>query len=130
MPDELLVILGAEATILASVAVITLYARRMDVLSGRSFERSVASPTRNRHPLRSIRRKPRGLLRLIRKWGDLTTFATLNFVRRFDILRALRWGTQTGPQTPSQGVMPFRQPRTPAAKAALPGPDRNADPQG
>lgn len=62
MPDELLVILGAEATILVFVAAMTLHARRMDVLSGRSFERSVASPTGNRHPLRPIRRKPRDLL--------------------------------------------------------------------
>lgn len=39
MPVELLVILGAEASILGFVAAMTLYAKRMDVLSGRSFER-------------------------------------------------------------------------------------------
>lgn len=71
MPGELLVILGAEASILVFVAAMTLYAKRMDVLSGRSFERSVVSSTDNRHPLRSIRRKPRDLLRLI-KGGSIS----------------------------------------------------------
>lgn len=67
MPDELLVILGAEATILASVAAMTLYAKRMDVLSGRSFERSVAPPTDNGHPPRPVRRKPRDLMWLLKR---------------------------------------------------------------
>lgn len=65
MQDELLVILGAEATILASVAAMTLYAKRMDVLSGRSFERSVASPADNGP--RPLRRTPRDLMWLRRR---------------------------------------------------------------
>jgi hypothetical protein len=118
MPDGLLVILGAEATLLVFVAAMTLYARRMDVLSGRSFERSVASPTGNRHPSRSIRRKLRNLLRLIRRWGDLTTFAPSNLLRRPDITRTPRSGLETRPQTPSRLVTRFRQPGTPAADAS------------
>jgi hypothetical protein len=94
MPDELLVILGAEAAILVFVAAMTLHARRMDVLSGRSFERSVVLPVENRHPSRSICRRPRVLLRLIRRWGNLTTFAPPNLLPQSDI-------TRTSPQTPS-----------------------------
>lgn len=39
MADELMVILGAEVTMLIFVATMTLRAKRMDVLSGRFFER-------------------------------------------------------------------------------------------
>ncbi|WP_146101226.1 hypothetical protein [Bradyrhizobium sp. AC87j1] len=137
MQDELLVILGAEATILVFVAAMTLYARRMDILSGRSFERSVVSPTGNGHPLRSIRRKQRDLLRLIRRWGGLTTFAfaPLNLLRRPDIARTLQWSVQTRPQTLSRRAMRFRRSGTPAADASgrpalLSEAVRNADAQG
>lgn len=82
MPDELLVILGAEATTLSSVAAMTLYAKRMDVLSGWSLERSGVSPTGNTHPPRSIGRNPRDLRRLIRRWDGLTTFDPRNLLRR------------------------------------------------
>lgn len=128
MPDELLVILGAEATILVFVAAMTLYAKRMDVLSGRSFERSVVLPAGNRHPSRSIGRKPRDLLRLIRRWGNLTTFAPPNLLRRSDI-------TRTRPQAPSWLVTRTRRPATPAADAsgrpAVPSDaSRNAGAQG
>lgn len=118
MPDELLVILGAEASILVFVAAMTLYAKRMDVLSGRSFERSVVSPTGNRHPPRSILRKPRALLRLIRRWVDLTTFAPANLLRRPDITRMPRSSLQIRPQTPSRPVTRTRRPATPAADAS------------
>lgn len=50
MPVELLVILGAEASILGFVAAMSLHARRMDVLSGRSFEHAIVPPRENRHP--------------------------------------------------------------------------------
>lgn len=118
MPGELLVILGAEATILACVAAMTLYARRMDVLSGRSLERSVVSPTGNRHPLWSTSRKPRDLLRLIRRWGDLIKFAPPNLLRRPDITRMPQLGLQTRLQTPSRLVTRFRRPGTPGADAS------------
>lgn len=135
MPRELLVILGAEATILACVAAMTLYARRMDVLSGRSLEQSVVSPTGNRHPPRSIRRKPRDLLRLIRRCGDLIKFAPPNLLRRPDITRMPRLGLQTRPQTPSRLVTRFRRPGTPGAdasgrRAAPSEAAPNADPHG
>lgn len=128
MPDELLVILGAEAAILVFVAAMTLHARRMDVRSGGSFERSVVLPVGNRHPSRSIRRRPRVLLRLIRRWGNLTTFAPPNLLPRSDI-------TRTRPQTPSRLVTRFRRPDTPAADACgrpavLSEAGRNADAQG
>lgn len=41
MPVELLVILGAEASILAFVVAMSLHTKRMDVLSGRSFEHPI-----------------------------------------------------------------------------------------
>jgi hypothetical protein len=69
--NELLVILGAEASLLVFPAAMTVYAKRMDVLSGRSFERSVVSPTNDRHPLRPFRRESRDLLLLIRRLIDL-----------------------------------------------------------
>lgn len=101
MPDGLLVIVGAEASILVFLAAMTLYAKRMDVLSGRSFERSVVSPTDSRHPLRPIRRKPRDLLRLLRKWIDLAALAPPDLLRRPDITRTPRSSFQTRLQTPS-----------------------------
>lgn len=117
MIGELLVILGAEATILVFVAAMTLYARRMDVLSGRSFERSTVSPASNRHLSQSIRRKPRQLLRLIRRWRDFTTlaFSPSNLLRHPGITRAPRSGL---PNQIADSVPPatqFRRPPTPAA---------------
>jgi hypothetical protein len=56
MPVELLVILGAEASILGFVAAMTLHAKRMDVLSGRSFERPIVSPGGNNRGARPIKR--------------------------------------------------------------------------
>lgn len=44
MPDELLVILGAEAAILVFMAAMTLHARRMDVRSGRSSSAQSSCP--------------------------------------------------------------------------------------
>lgn len=118
MPGELLVILGAEATMLVFVAAMTLHAKRMDVLSGRSFERSVVSPTANRHPLRSISRKLRDLLRLVRRWDGLTRFAPPNLLRRFYITRMPRSGLQTRQQNPPRVGMRFRRAGTPAAVAS------------
>ncbi len=46
---------GAEASILVGVAAMTLHAKQMDVLSGRSFEQSVASRAGDRHTPRSGR---------------------------------------------------------------------------
>lgn len=133
MPSELLVVLGAEATILACVAAMTLYARRMDVLSGRSIERSLVSPTGSRHPSRSIRRMPRDLLRLIRRWGELTTLAPRNLWQRSDIPRTSRLGLQARSQTPSRLVTRFRPSGTPAGDASgrpalVSEPGRNVDP--
>lgn len=127
MPGELLVILGAEATMLVFVAAMTLHAKRMDVLSGRSFERSVVSPTGNRHPLRSISRKTRDLLRLIRRWNGLTTFARLNLLRRFYITRMPRSGLHTRQQTPSRLGMCFRRAGRPAADASACAPPAPTD---
>lgn len=63
MPIELLVIVGAEASILGFVVAMTLRAKRMDVLSGRSLERPVIPARRDRHSLRPIGRRARDLLR-------------------------------------------------------------------
>ncbi|MEY9183922.1 hypothetical protein ABIG06_005497 [Bradyrhizobium sp. USDA 326] len=50
MASELMVILGAEVTMLVFVAIMTLRAERMDVLSGRFFERGA---TGQRRPIRA-----------------------------------------------------------------------------
>jgi len=115
MPGELLVILGAEATILVFVAAMTLHARRMDVLNRRSSERSAVSP---RLLPRSIRRKQRDLLRLIRRWVDLTTFAPLNLLRRPDIFRTLVSTLQSRRRTPIRLVTRTRRQGPPAADAS------------
>lgn len=52
MPVELLVILGAEASILGFVVAMSLHTKRTDVLSGRSFEHPVVPPGANRRPAR------------------------------------------------------------------------------
>lgn len=65
MPVELLVILGAEASILGFVAAMSLHARRMDVLSGRSFEHPTVSARGNKHLARLSHSMTRDLLRLI-----------------------------------------------------------------
>lgn len=118
MPGELFVILGAETIILASIAAMTRYAKRMDVLRGRSVEQSVVSLKGSRHPPRSIRRKSRDLLRLIGRWRDLTMFAPLSLVRRPDITGTPRLGLQTRPQIWSRLVMSFRGPGPPNAEAS------------
>lgn len=79
---ELLVILGAEATILVFVVAITLYAKRMDVLSGRSLEQPVVSPRGNRHRPRSIRQKARYFIRLSLRWGESITITPPGLLRR------------------------------------------------
>lgn len=56
MQDELVVILGAEASMLIFITTMTLRAKRMDVLSGRFFERPVISLAGNRHSPQWVRR--------------------------------------------------------------------------
>jgi hypothetical protein len=69
MPEELLVILGAEAALLVFVTAMTLHIRRMDVLSGQPLERPAASPAGERFSLRSVRARTWDLLRLTRWVG-------------------------------------------------------------
>ena len=118
MPDELLVILGAEATVLVFVAAMTLHARRMDVLSGRSFERSGVSPTGTWHGSQWLGRTAHSLLRLIRRWRGRAAFAPANLLRRPDITR-LR---QSVLPNPTAGFIPpvtrIRRPAPPAAAAS------------
>ncbi|BBO05429.1 hypothetical protein CO683_39845 [Bradyrhizobium ottawaense] len=63
MPIELLVIVGAEASILGFVVAMALRAKRMDVLSGRSLEQPVISARHDRHAPPPIGRRARDLLR-------------------------------------------------------------------
>jgi hypothetical protein len=69
MPDELFAILGAEAALLVFLAAMAVHAKRMDVLSGRHFERLAVSATGNGPPPLSVRAHARNLLRLARKWA-------------------------------------------------------------
>lgn len=99
MPVELLVILGAEASILACVAAMSLHAKRMDVLSRRSFERPIVFPRSNKHLARSIRRKARGLRRLTGRWA-ISSRSSHWISCGAMITRMLRRILQTRPQTP------------------------------
>lgn len=68
MLDELVVILlGAEASVLIFITAATLRAKRMDVLSGRFFEQAATSPADN--PPLSVRDYARDLLRRARTRG-------------------------------------------------------------
>lgn len=115
---ELLVILGAEASLLIVVAAMTLHARRMDVLSGRSFERSVVSPTGTRHP-QPGRRHARDLLGLIRRWIRVAATGRSNLLRQPDLARRLRSVLQTRPQTPSWLMTRSRRPDTLVAEGSV-----------
>lgn len=101
MSIELLVILGAEASILVFVAAMNLHAKRMDVLRGRSFEHPIFSPRGNKHLARSSHRMGRDLLRLIGGW----TISSRSFHPiscGAPITRMLQRILQTGTQTPSR----------------------------
>jgi hypothetical protein len=96
---ELLVTLGVEALILVFVAAMTLYARRMDVLSGRTFEKSVVARLDNEHPPRSLRRRARDLLPLIRRWFSVPAPDQWNGLRWPDLVRTPRSRHQSRPRT-------------------------------
>lgn len=66
MQDELAVILGAEASMLVFITTMTLRAKRMDVLSGRFFERPVVSPASNSHAPQWVRGYAQDLSRFAR----------------------------------------------------------------
>lgn len=114
---ELVVILGAEASILVFVAAMTLYARRMDVLSGRSFEQSVVTTASSRHSSSPRHRRARDLLRLIRRWGAIAAVALSDLLRRASSPRMARPSPDTRPQTVSWPVTRPRQPHTSQPKA-------------
>lgn len=130
MPVELLVILGAEASLLGFVVAMNLHAKRMDVLSRRSFEPPIVSPWGNRHLARS-----RDLLRLTRRWGELITFVPPDFLRRADSIRMLRRILQARPPMSVRFEMRTRWTGTLAPGACdrpalLSGAGRNTDAQG
>lgn len=132
MPVELLVILGAEASILGFVAAMSLHARRMDVLSGRSFEHPIVSPSGNEHPAWSSRRRARDLLRLIGRTISSRSFHPISSGPLMASM--LRPILQTRLQTPARvETGPRRTGRpTPGAcdrPAELSGPGHNTDAQ-
>jgi len=121
MPVELLVILGAEASILGYVAAMTLHAKRMDVLNGRSFEQPIVSPERNKHLPWSLPRKARDhLLRLSRRWRDLIAYVPPDLLRHVDITRMRRRILRARLRTPFRFETSFRRPRKPAADGSGP----------
>ena len=133
MPVELLVILGAEASILGFVVAMSLRARRMDVLSGRSFEHPIVSPAGNEHPARSSHRRARDLLQLIGRTISSRSFHPISSGPLMTSM--LRPILQTRSQTPARvETGPSRTGRpTPFARdrpAEPSGPGRNTDAQG
>ncbi len=120
MPVELLVILGAEASILGYVAAMTLHTKRMDVLNGRSFEQAIVSPERNKHLPWSLPRKARDLLRLSRRWRDLIAYVPPDLLRHVDITRMRRRILRVRLRTPFRFKTSFRRPRKPAADGSGP----------
>lgn len=134
MPVELLVILGAEASILGFVAAMTLHAKRMDVLSGRSFERPIVSPGGNSHLGRSSHRKVRNLLGLTGRWA-ISSRPFHRISCGASIARMLRRILQIGAQTRVRLGTRARWTNTPAPRACdrpalLSGAGRNTDAQG
>ncbi|MBH5398278.1 hypothetical protein HZZ13_10805 [Bradyrhizobium sp. CNPSo 4010] len=130
MPVELLVILGAEASILGFMAAMSLHAKHMDVLSGRSFERPIISPRENRHLARSAR----DLLQFTGRWATSSrSFHPISCGA--PITRMLRWILQIRPQTPVWFATRAPWIGTPARgacdrPAVLSGTGRNTDAHG
>ena len=134
MPVELLVILGAEASILGVVAAMTLHAKRMDVLSGRSFERPIVSLGGNRQPRCSPHQKVRSLLGATGRWAiSARPFHRISCGA--SIARMLRRILQIGAQTRVWFGTRARWANTPARRACdrpalLLGTGRSTDAQG
>lgn len=135
MPDELVIILGAEACLLVFTMTMTLRARRMDVLSGRFFERPVISPAGNRHSPQRVRRHAHDLLRLTRTWIDLGRIDRFDFSQWRGLARSLRSSFQIRLRKPSRVTARSRRPPpsvtgTPGRQAAFPEAGRRADARG
>jgi hypothetical protein len=95
--QELLVILGAEASILVFVAAMTVYAKRMDVLSGRTFEQSIDAARGRVHS--PPPRRARDLLPLIGTWLDVAATDRSNLVQRPDLTKTPRSPRQSRSRT-------------------------------
>lgn len=135
MPHELIVILGAEACMLVFTMTMTLRARRMDVLSGRFFERPVVSPTGNGHSPQRVRRHAYDLLRLTRTWIDVDRIDRSDFSRWRGLARSLRSSFQTKLRKPFRSTARSRRPPpsvtgTPGRQTAFPEAGRRADARG
>lgn len=117
MPNELIVILGAEACLLVFTMTMTLRARRMDVLSGRFFERPVISPAGNRYSPQRVRRYAHDLLRLTRTWIDVDRIGRSDFSQWRSLARSLRSSCEDRPGLLlAPGVLPHPLPVPPVAK--------------
>jgi len=94
VPDELVIILGTEATLLIYVSAMILRSKRIDVLSGRFFERPVTPPAGNRHLLRAIRYCAHDLSRLTRAVPNIVRIHLSDLSRRVAPSGRLRSGIQ------------------------------------
>lgn len=135
MPNELIVILGAEACMLVFTMMMTLRARRMDVLSGRFFERPVISPAGNRYSPQRVRRYAHDLLRLTRTWIDADRIGRSDFSQWLGLARSLRSSFQTKLRKPFRFIARSRRPPpcvtgTLDRQAASPEAGRSADARG
>lgn len=131
MPDELIVILGAEVCMLVFTMTMTLRARRMDVLSGRFFERPVVSPAGNRHSPQRVRRHAYDLLRLTRTWIDVDRIDRSDFSKWRGLARSLRSSFQTKLRSTARSRRPPPSVTgTPGRQTAFPEAGRRADARG
>lgn len=116
MPVELLVILGAEASILAFVVAMSLHTKRMDVLSGRSFEHPIVAPEGNRRSARSPDQEARDLMRFTGRWASIHSLRQIS--SGTPINRMLRRILPIWPQTPVLSETRARGTGTPAPPGA------------
>jgi hypothetical protein len=90
MPEELLIILAAEAVLLVFVTAMTLHVGRMDVLKGRSLKRAAGALTRNMRSQGSIGARVRDSMRLTGRWLGIAKTNMLWLSQRLGPIRSAR----------------------------------------
>jgi hypothetical protein len=95
MPEELLIILAAEAVLLVFVTAMTLHVGRMDVLKGRSLKRAPGALTRNMRSQGSIGARVRDSMRLTGRWPGVARSKIFELSRRPGPIRGTRTNLRT-----------------------------------
>ena len=95
MPEELLIILAAEAVLLVFVAAMTLHVGRMDVLKGRSLKRAAGALARSMRSQGSIGARVRDSMRLTGRWPGVARSKIFELSRRPGPIRGTRTNLRT-----------------------------------